>query len=86
MSWCDRVAQIRRNSASGIIGVTFLSAQGGDCGIKGKNDGEDFRRLAAAMEILHFTPDDQLAIFRVLSSILHLGNVYFQKYEVVLYF
>ncbi|KAL6102536.1 myo15a [Pungitius sinensis] len=55
--------------------------QGGDCGITGKNDAEDFLRLIAAMEILHFTPEDQSAIFRVLSSILHLGNVYFQKYE-----
>ncbi|XP_058510682.1 unconventional myosin-XV [Solea solea] len=55
--------------------------QGGDCGISGKSDSEDFLRLLAAMEILHFTPDDQSAIFRVLSSILHLGNVYFQKYE-----
>ncbi|XP_062295315.1 unconventional myosin-XV [Scomber scombrus] len=55
--------------------------QGGDCGITGKNDAEDFLRLRAAMEILHFTPDDQSAIFRVLSSILHLGNVYFQRYE-----
>ncbi|XP_028311141.1 unconventional myosin-XV isoform X2 [Gouania willdenowi] len=55
--------------------------QGGDCVITGKNDGEDFLRLLAAMEILHFTPEDQSAIFRVLSSILHLGNVYFQRYE-----
>ncbi|XP_040927699.1 unconventional myosin-XV [Betta splendens] len=55
--------------------------QGGDCGIKGKYDGEDFRRLLAAMDILHFSPEDQSAIFRVLSSILHLGNVYFQKFE-----
>ncbi|KAA8584875.1 hypothetical protein FQN60_003569, partial [Etheostoma spectabile] len=55
--------------------------QGGDCGITGKNDAEDFLRLLAAMEILHFTPDDQSSIFKVLSSILHLGNVYFQKYE-----
>ncbi|KAM9745591.1 unconventional myosin-XV isoform 1-T1 [Menidia menidia] len=55
--------------------------QGGDCGITGKNDADDFRRLISAMEILHFTPEDQSAIFRVLSSILHLGNVYFQKYE-----
>ncbi|XP_024920291.1 unconventional myosin-XV, partial [Cynoglossus semilaevis] len=43
--------------------------QGGDCGIN------------AAMEILHFAPEDQLSIFRVLSSVLHLGNVYFQKHE-----
>ncbi|XP_064872291.1 unconventional myosin-XV-like, partial [Oncorhynchus nerka] len=55
--------------------------QGGDCGIAGKSDREDFLRLLAAMEILHFTPDDQASIFRVLSSILHLGNVYFQRYE-----
>lgn len=34
------------------------------------------------MEILHFAPEDQLSIFRVLSSVLHLGNVYFQKHEV----
>lgn len=59
-----------------------FTIQGGDCGIMGKNDAEDFLRLLAAMEILHFTSDDQSAIFRVLSSILHLGNVYFQKYEV----
>ncbi|KAF7669609.1 hypothetical protein LDENG_00170630 [Lucifuga dentata] len=55
--------------------------QGGDCGITGKNDAEDFLHLRAAMEILHFTSDDQSAIFRVLSSILHLGNVYFKRYE-----
>ncbi|XP_029363926.1 unconventional myosin-XV [Echeneis naucrates] len=55
--------------------------QGGDCGIMGKNDAEDFLRLLAAMEILHFSTEDQSAIFRVLSSILHLGNVYFQRHE-----
>nr|XP_061804993.1 unconventional myosin-XV-like [Nerophis lumbriciformis] len=55
--------------------------QGGDCGIKGKDDIEDFQRLLGAMEILQFTADDQSAIFRVLSSILHLGNVYFEKYQ-----
>ncbi|MEQ2172403.1 Unconventional myosin-XV, partial [Goodea atripinnis] len=55
--------------------------QGGDCLIRGKSDADDFRRLLSAMEILHFTPEDQSAIFRVLSSILHLGNVYFQRHE-----
>ncbi|XP_036068960.1 unconventional myosin-XV [Oryzias melastigma] len=55
--------------------------QGGNCGIVGKNDADDFRRLLSAMEILRFSPEDQSAIFRVLSSILHLGNVYFQRYE-----
>ncbi|XP_037391428.1 unconventional myosin-XV [Pygocentrus nattereri] len=55
--------------------------QGGDCEIIGKSDGEDFRRLLSAMEILHFNVDDQNGIFRVLSSILHLGNVFFERYE-----
>ncbi|XP_062386970.1 unconventional myosin-XV [Sardina pilchardus] len=55
--------------------------QGGDCEIQGKSDGEDFRRLVSAMEILHFSAEDQSSIFRVLSSILHLGNVFFERYE-----
>ncbi|XP_072298739.1 unconventional myosin-XV [Eucyclogobius newberryi] len=55
--------------------------QGGDCGIAGKNDAEDYRRLIAAMEILHFAPEDQSSIFRVLASILHLGNIFFQRHE-----
>ncbi|XP_051988166.1 unconventional myosin-XV-like [Xyrauchen texanus] len=55
--------------------------QGGDCEITGKSDGEDFRRLLSAMEILHFSAEDQNGIFRVLSSILHLGNVFFERYE-----
>lgn len=56
--------------------------QGGNCEITGKSDGEDFRRLLSAMEILHFNPEDQNGIFRILSSILHLGNVFFERYEV----
>ncbi|KAF5899292.1 unconventional myosin-XV, partial [Clarias magur] len=55
--------------------------QGGNCEITGKSDGEDFRRLLSAMEILHFNPEDQNGIFRILSSILHLGNVFFERYE-----
>ncbi|KAK7166705.1 hypothetical protein R3I93_006462 [Phoxinus phoxinus] len=55
--------------------------QGGNCEIIGKDDGEDFRRLQSAMEILHFSPEDQSSIFRVLSSILHLGNVFFHRVE-----
>ncbi|XP_062841982.1 unconventional myosin-XV [Trichomycterus rosablanca] len=55
--------------------------QGGNCEIIGKNDGDDFRRLLSAMEILHFNAEDQNGIFRILSSILHLGNVFFERYE-----
>lgn len=70
---------------------TFLNSivspfiKGGDCGITGKNDGEDYRRLIAAMDILHFSPEDQSSIFRVLASILHLGNIFFQRHQVNLH-
>ncbi|XP_061840189.1 unconventional myosin-XV [Nerophis lumbriciformis] len=55
--------------------------QGGDCTIEEKDDAEDFRRLLNAMDILRFTPEEQKGIYRLLSSILHLGNVYFQPLQ-----
>ncbi|XP_006875611.1 PREDICTED: unconventional myosin-XV [Chrysochloris asiatica] len=55
--------------------------QGGNCEIEGKSDADDFRRLLEAMEVLGFSSEDQDSIFRILASILHLGNVYFEKYE-----
>ncbi|KAG9343032.1 hypothetical protein JZ751_015250 [Albula glossodonta] len=55
--------------------------QGGNCDIPGKSDSDDFLRLLSAMEILNFSAEDQDSIFRVLSSILHLGNVFFERYE-----
>ncbi|NXJ08354.1 MYO15 protein, partial [Odontophorus gujanensis] len=55
--------------------------QGGNCEIPGKDDAEDFRRLLNTMEVLGFSVDEQNSIFRILSSVLHLGNVYFEKYE-----
>ncbi|NXP26700.1 MYO15 protein, partial [Scytalopus superciliaris] len=55
--------------------------QGGNCEIPGKDDAEDFQRLLNTMEVLSFSVDEQNSIFRILSSVLHLGNVYFEKYE-----
>uniref|UniRef100_A0A087XL45 Myosin XVAb n=1 Tax=Poecilia formosa TaxID=48698 RepID=A0A087XL45_POEFO len=60
----------------------YLNQQGGNCTIEGKDDGEDFRRLLNAMDILCFTPEEQNGIYRLLSSVLHLGNVYFQSHQV----
>ncbi|KAM9598867.1 LOW QUALITY PROTEIN: unconventional myosin-XV [Morphnus guianensis] len=57
------------------------SCQGGNCEIPGKDDAEDFRRLLNTMEVLSFSVEEQNSIFRILSSVLHLGNVYFEKYE-----
>ncbi|KAF1670359.1 Unconventional myosin-XV, partial [Pygoscelis papua] len=55
--------------------------QGGNCEIPDKDDAEDFRRLLNIMEALGFSVEEQNSIFRILSSVLHLGNVYFEKYE-----
>ncbi|XP_075318584.1 unconventional myosin-XV [Odontesthes bonariensis] len=55
--------------------------QGGNCIIEGKDDREDFRRLLSAVDILCFTPEELNAIYRLLSSVLHLGNVYFQPHQ-----
>uniref|UniRef100_A0A8C4R0H0 Myosin motor domain-containing protein n=1 Tax=Eptatretus burgeri TaxID=7764 RepID=A0A8C4R0H0_EPTBU len=59
----------------------FYLNQGGNCEIPGKKDREDFRRLLSAMEVLSFSSEEQMSIFKVLSSILQLGNVCFSSYE-----
>ncbi|XP_061534898.1 unconventional myosin-XV [Phycodurus eques] len=55
--------------------------QGGDCKIVGKDDAEDFCRLLSAMDLLRFNAEERKGIYLLLSSILHLGNVYFQSHQ-----
>ncbi|XP_052130635.1 unconventional myosin-VIIa-like [Frankliniella occidentalis] len=57
----------------------FYLNQGGNCEIDGKYDSEDFQSLLSAMQVLGFTMDEQDNIFRILASVLHLGNVYFHR-------
>ncbi|PNF27702.1 hypothetical protein B7P43_G13754 [Cryptotermes secundus] len=57
----------------------FYLNQGGNCEIDGKFDGEDFQSLLSAMQVLGFTSEEQDTIFRILASVLHLGNVYFHR-------
>lgn len=57
----------------------FYLNQGGSCEIDGKNDTEDFKALLSAMQVLGFTSEEQDTIFKILSSVLHLGNVYFHR-------
>src|SRR5699024_6510498 len=57
----------------------FYLNQGNCCAIDGKDDAEDFRFLIGAMQVLGFTSEEQDIIFRILASILHLGNVYFHR-------
>ncbi|CAB0035466.1 unnamed protein product [Trichogramma brassicae] len=57
----------------------FYLNQGGNCKIEGKNDTQDFKALLSAMQVLGFTSEEQDTIFKILSSVLHLGNVYFHR-------
>uniref|UniRef100_A0A0K8SUT5 Unconventional myosin-XV n=1 Tax=Lygus hesperus TaxID=30085 RepID=A0A0K8SUT5_LYGHE len=57
----------------------FYLNQGESCEIEGKYDSEDFQSLMSAMQVLGFTSDEQDTIFRILASVLHLGNVYFHR-------
>ncbi|XP_045840099.1 unconventional myosin-XV [Meles meles] len=74
-------AQLRQAFGLQEAETYYYLNQGGNCEISGKSDSDDFRRLLAAMEVLGFSGEDQDSIFRILASILHLGNVYFEKYE-----
>nr|XP_003420708.1 unconventional myosin-XV [Loxodonta africana] len=74
-------AQLRQTFSLQEAETYYYLNQGGNCEIQGKSDADDFRRLLAAMEVLCFSGEDQDSIFRILASILHLGNVYFEKYE-----
>lgn len=57
----------------------FYLNQGGAIEIPCKEDAEDFRCLLSAMQVLGFTAEEQDAIFRILSAVLHIGNVYFHR-------
>ncbi|XP_073998346.1 unconventional myosin 10A isoform X4 [Rhodnius prolixus] len=57
----------------------FYLNQGESCEIDGKYDSEDFQSLMSAMQVLGFTSEEQETIFRILASVLHLGNVYFHR-------
>ncbi|KMQ93138.1 unconventional myosin-xv isoform x1, partial [Lasius niger] len=57
----------------------FYLNQGGNCEIDGKSDVQDFKALLSAMQVLGFTSEEQDTIFKILSSVLHLGNVYFHR-------
>ncbi len=62
--------------------VMLLVSQGGSCEISPKDDRKDFTALQSAMEILGFEQTEQDVIYKILSSVLHLGNIYFTKVQV----
>lgn len=57
----------------------FYLNQGHCVDLPGKEDGDDFRSLLASMQVLGFNYQEQDTIFRLLASVLHLGNIYFHR-------
>jgi myosin-15 len=63
-----------------------INQKGGNCVIDYKDDKEDFEALISAIDILGFSKLEQDTIFKMLASVLHIGNIYFCKKQVRIYF
>jgi len=47
--------------------------------IQGRSDGEELKETKAAMETMGFSSNEQQSVFRIVSAILHLGNIAFES-------
>ncbi|XP_077916477.1 unconventional myosin-Vb isoform X1 [Halichoerus grypus] len=56
----------------------FFTSQGGDTRIEGIDDAEDFEKTRQAFTLLGVRESHQISIFKIIASILHLGNVEIQ--------
>ncbi|XP_036274807.1 unconventional myosin-Vb isoform X2 [Pipistrellus kuhlii] len=56
----------------------FYASQGGDTSIEGVDDAEDFEKTRQAFTLLGVRESHQMSIFKIIASILHLGNVEIQ--------
>ncbi|XP_054550028.1 unconventional myosin-Vb isoform X3 [Talpa occidentalis] len=56
----------------------FYTSQGGDTSIEGVDDAEDFEKTQQAFTLLGVRESHQISIFKIIASILHLGNVEIQ--------
>ena len=62
-----------------IFFLSFFPNEGGQIVIDGKNDAEDFETLQSALQVLSFSTEECETIYKILASILHLGNIYFHR-------
>ncbi|CAH2296742.1 unconventional myosin-Vb isoform X2 [Pelobates cultripes] len=53
----------------------FYTSQGGDTAIDGVDDADDFEKTRQALTLLGVKESHQMSIFKIIASILHLGNV-----------
>ena len=70
--------------------LTFLRFENSDwfqgkcCTVGTRNDGGDFKEVQSALELLEFSADEQLSIYKMMAAILHLGNISFAKVQVTI--
>ncbi|KAG8456838.1 hypothetical protein GDO86_002574 [Hymenochirus boettgeri] len=57
----------------------FFTSQGDDTVINGVDDAEDFEKTRQAFTLLGVKESHQMSIFKIIASILHLGNVEIQS-------
>ncbi|XP_041362375.1 unconventional myosin-XV-like isoform X3 [Gigantopelta aegis] len=57
----------------------FYLNQGDTTSIPGRDETENFRKVQSAMEILNFKKDEKETVFKILASVLHVGNIYFKS-------
>lgn len=57
----------------------FYLNQSGCYDVAGINDGNDFKDTKESLSIMNVSTEEQEAIFRTISGILHLGNIVFQQ-------
>ncbi|XP_071989360.1 unconventional myosin-Vb isoform X2 [Engystomops pustulosus] len=53
----------------------FYTSQGGDTVIDGVDDADDFEKTRQAFTLLGVKESHQMSIFKIIASILHLGNI-----------
>ncbi|KAB0358486.1 hypothetical protein FD754_002642 [Muntiacus muntjak] len=56
----------------------FYTSQGGNTVIEGVDDAEDFEKTRQAFTLVGVRESHQISIFKIIASILHLGNVEIQ--------
>ena len=57
----------------------FYLNQGGNVAIDGKNDAEDFGTFTSSLQVLGISSEECDTIYKILGSILHLGNIFFHR-------
>lgn len=64
------------------MSIYVVVFKGGSFKIEYKDDREDFHALISAIDILGFSKPEQDTIFKMLASVLHIGNIFFNRKQV----